>query len=225
MTLDRPEGVRGTDSERSVFLEFGREETHALIGRCLAPYRLTINDLLLTALANAFARWTGENYVLIDMEGHGREDILDDVDLSRTVGWFTTIYPVLLTAGAASARDELRTIKEQLRQLPNHGIGYGLLRYLSNDRERLRELPRAEIIFNYLGQLDQILPQSSPFLMARESSGPGQSARGTRSHVLDISARVIGGQLQLCSPTAPISMSAGRSKNFQGIFQRHFVLS
>ncbi len=201
LTLDHPEGVNSNESERSVFLEFGREETQALIGKCPAPYRLTINDLLLTALVQAFARWTGENSVLIDMEGHGREDILDDVDLSRTIGWFTTIYPVLLTPGAgASTRDDLRTIKEQLRQLPNHGIGYGLLRYLSQDQEqisRLRDLPRAEIIFNYLGQLDQILPQSSPFLMARESSGPGQSARGTRSHVLDIGARVIGAQLQL----------------------------
>src|SRR5207249_4319348 len=99
-----------------------------------AAWRTEINDVLLTALAQSASDWTGQRTVLLDLEGHGREEILDDVDLSRTVGWFTTIKPVLLVVederGSESA---LKSIKEQLRVLPARGIGYGLLRYLRKD--------------------------------------------------------------------------------------------
>src|SRR4029453_3910609 len=97
--------------------------------------------------------------LLIDLEGHGREEIVEGVDLSRTVGWFTTIFPVLLQLEPTAAlADALKSVKEQLRHLPKRGIGYGVLRYLSQDTEiseKLRTLPQAEVCFNYLGRVDQ----------------------------------------------------------------------
>jgi non-ribosomal peptide synthase protein (TIGR01720 family) len=123
------------------------------------------------------------------------------VDLSRTVGWFTTRFPVLLDLERPSRPGEaLKSVKEQLRRIPNRGIGYGLLRYLTRDptiAERLRALPQAEVSFNYLGQFDQVLPMSSPFLWSRNSSGPARSVQGSRPYPLAVNGCIIEGRLQL----------------------------
>ncbi|RMF35671.1 MAG: non-ribosomal peptide synthetase, partial [Chloroflexi bacterium] len=153
------------------------------------------------ALAQAVAKWTGSPTLLVALEGHGREELFDDVDLSRTVGWFTTTFPVRLDLTDARGPGEaLKTVKEQLRQVPRRGIGYGLLRYLCQDEEvrrQVRALPSPEISFNYLGQLDQVLPEATPFAPARESRGPDRSAGGERSHLLEINGGIAGGQLRL----------------------------
>jgi len=94
-----------------------------------------------TAVAEAFAKWMGERFLLIELEGHGREAMFEDIDVTRTVGWFTTRFPVLLDLRRASGTgDKLKSIKEQLRCIPSRGIGYGLLRYLN---------PKAEYERNY----------------------------------------------------------------------------
>ncbi len=97
-------------------------------------YNTQINDVLLTALIQSFAQWTGERSLLVDLEGHGREDLFEDVDLSRTVGWFTTLFPIYLQLEEVDRPGEtLKSVKEQLRRIPNRGIGYGILRYLNKD--------------------------------------------------------------------------------------------
>lgn len=142
----------------SVLLDVG--DTESLLRSAPTAYRARINDVLLGALAWALSRWTGDSRVLIDLEGHGREDILDGVDLSRTVGWFTTMYPVALTLpGGAEPRwrDLIRSVRRQLRAIPSNGIGFGALRYLGSPeaRRRLAEAgPGPQISFNYLGQWD-----------------------------------------------------------------------
>ena len=99
-------------------------------------YHTQIGDVLLTALTQAWARRTGSPVLLVDLEGHGREELADDVDVSRTVGWFTTHYPVLLNLkDPAQLKESLLAIKEQLRRIPQRGLGYGLLRYLTNSDE------------------------------------------------------------------------------------------
>ncbi|HEX6289370.1 MAG TPA: amino acid adenylation domain-containing protein, partial [Herpetosiphonaceae bacterium] len=135
-----------------------------------------------------------------DLEGHGREDLFDEVDLSRTVGWFTSIFPVRLDLGTAQQPGAaLTTIKEQLRQIPQHGIGYGLLRYLGPPEMQaaLAGMPPAEVSFNYLGQIDQALPSDGWLRVAPESPGPAQSARRRGSHLLEVAGFVTGGQLHV----------------------------
>ena len=177
------------------------EETRALLTEVPKAYRTQINDVLLTALVQVLANWSQSTSVLIDLEGHGREEILPDVDLSRTVGWFTTIFPVLLKLVATENLGEtLKSIKEQLRGVPNRGIGYGLLRYLSGDAEitsQLSSLPQAEVSFNYLGQFDWGKQKNSLFKLATESIGPEHNLEGHRRHLLDINGIVVEGQLQL----------------------------
>jgi len=139
--------------------------------------------------------------LLIELEGHGREAMFEDIDVTRTVGWFTTRFPVLLDLRRASGTgDKLKSIKEQLRCIPSRGIGYGLLRYLNPKaeiREKLRSFPEPEVSFNYLGQFDRIVSDSSVFGSAPESAGPSRSLRGRRCRLIEISGGVAEGQLRM----------------------------
>ncbi|MFF4324436.1 condensation domain-containing protein, partial [Streptomyces sp. NPDC001568] len=153
------------------FLTTNEEPEHVapLLTSLPAAYHAGINDVLLTALALAVADWRAgrgeedESAVLVDLEGHGRADVIEGVDLSRTVGWFTSLHPVRidpgprdpaeLDRGGDAVGEALKAVKEQLRALPDHGLGHGLLRHLNHDtREVLRDLPGPQISFNYLGR-------------------------------------------------------------------------
>ncbi|HWN43349.1 MAG TPA: amino acid adenylation domain-containing protein, partial [Thermoanaerobaculia bacterium] len=194
LPVDFPGGSNCESMSATVSVALTSEETLALLQEVPRPYRTQINDVLLAALAESLSEWTGGSEVLIDVEGHGREEIFESSELSRTVGWFTTIYPVLLDLdGCSGPGDRLKHVKEQLRRIPNRGIGYMVLRFLGG----LELGPaRPQVLFNYLGQLDSVLSDSR-FAPAAESSGQVVSLRGTRSHLLEITASVTGGQLQL----------------------------
>ncbi|MBF6170403.1 non-ribosomal peptide synthase/polyketide synthase [Nocardia blacklockiae] len=146
-------------------------ETESLVSRLPAAFHGSVEDGLLAALAAALVRWraardVSEESVLLKLEGHGREeDTVQGADLSGTVGWFTSVYPVRLKAAATdwdglraggdAAGTLLASIKEQLRAVPDKGIGFGLLRYLNPETAaELREFPAAQIGFNYLGRFD-----------------------------------------------------------------------
>ncbi|NJR60572.1 MAG: hypothetical protein HC769_18100 [Cyanobacteria bacterium CRU_2_1] len=193
------------ETAAQVMITLSAEETQTLLQAVPAVYNTQINDVLLTALVQGFSSWMGVRSLCIDLEGHGREDLFEDVDLSRTVGWFTTLFPVVLhLEDAAGPGEALKSVKEQLRQLPHRGIGYGVLKYLHPDkavRQSLRQLPPAPISFNYLGQFDQLqaLELESGLLLglASESAGANRHPKGRRSHLLEISGRVMDGQLQM----------------------------
>ncbi|HEX8694771.1 MAG TPA: condensation domain-containing protein, partial [Longimicrobium sp.] len=139
--------------------------------------------------------------VLVDVEGHGREEVLEGIDLSRTVGWFTTLYPVLLDLrGHPGEGEALKAVKEQLRAVPNRGIGHGALRWLSpraEVREALAVLPRARVRFEYLGQFDGSAGEEGFFALAPESAGPNVDPRTERGHLLALTGSVLGGRLEV----------------------------
>jgi amino acid adenylation domain-containing protein/non-ribosomal peptide synthase protein (TIGR01720 family) len=194
---DRQTGRNSEASRCTVTVELAADETHALLRELPRAYGTRIEDVLLTAVALAFRAWTGRSRLLLDLEGHGREDLFDDVDLSRTVGWFTTKYPVLLCVEEQGALAALRSVREQLRLIPRRGIGYGLLRYLhaaAPVRARLRAMPQAEVVFNYLGQFHGSRA-GAPWGPAGESAGPQRSLRGERLHLIDLSGHVSDGRL------------------------------
>jgi len=200
LPLDNPDGNNTVATANSVLVALSGAETRALLQEVPATYRTQIDDVLLTALVQTFNQWTKGNSLLVDLEGHGREAIAHHLDLSRTVGWLTTIFPVLLTLEDISQPGEaLKAIKEQLRSVPQRGIGYGVLRYLSQDpsvRAQLR-IPQAQVRFNYLGQFDRVLPESSLFKLVDRQPGASRSPRGNRRYLLDVSGLVLGNQLQL----------------------------
>jgi non-ribosomal peptide synthase protein (TIGR01720 family) len=199
LPVDHESGENTEASARSITVSLSAAETRSLLQEVPSAYRTQINDLLLTSLAEAFCRWTGQPSLLVDLEGHGREQITEDLDLTRTVGWFTAINPMLLEMRETDAGAVLKSVKEQLRAVPRKGIGYGLLRYLSGDEEvrnRFAALPQAEVSFNYLGQLDRVFA-SEVFKFVREESAAARSRRNRRSYLIDVVAQVRGGELHV----------------------------
>jgi len=198
LPADFPGGLNTVESEQSVVVSLDEAETRALLQDLPHLYRTDINDALLTALAQALIHWTGGMVAWFELESHGRNVALPGVDVSRTLGWFTSVYPVRLelrpdlSPGAA-----LMSVKEQLRRIPNHGLSFGLLRDLAAVPE-LRALPAPQVSFNYLGQLGrgQAHHGVSLFEPAPESPGLPQSGCAHRTHWLDINGSLAEGQLQ-----------------------------
>ncbi len=157
-----------------------------------------LHERLLIGLARALSHWSGTEHV-VDVEGHGREEIPGaSLDLSRAVGWFTSLYPVRLRWDPASSiEDNARTVAADLARIPRNGIGYGVLRWLAPDPELQARLAavRASVSFNYLGQLDGVLDASGPFAPAREGRGREEAPDEPRPHVLEVNAFVAGGEL------------------------------
>jgi non-ribosomal peptide synthase protein (TIGR01720 family) len=194
------EGENLVSSSAVVVESLSREETEALLQEVPGVYHTQINEVLLTGLALALGEWSESRVVLVDVEGHGRETISERIDVSRTVGWFTTIYPVLLdvTGNRNELGEGVKQAKEQIRGIPGQGLGYGVLRYLGSEvGNRLRELPQAEVSFNYLGQMDRVLSEDTIFGVAAESSGPYRGAAGRRMYLLEINSMIVGGRLQV----------------------------
>jgi natural product biosynthesis luciferase-like monooxygenase protein/amino acid adenylation domain-containing protein/non-ribosomal peptide synthase protein (TIGR01720 family) len=194
--LNRELNTFGTAAQVSVVLS--EEQTRALLQEIPAVYHTQINDVLLTALVQSFAQWTGERCLRVHLEGHGREELFEDLDVSRTVGWFTSIFPTRLELPEDDhPGNVLKSVKEQLRRIPNRGIGHGILRYLSPQAEQLKALPTAEISFNYLGQFDRELSTSLGWEFDRASGGAEHSDRERRSHLLEVNGLVVNGKLQI----------------------------
>lgn len=181
-------------------LSLNEEETRGLLQDVPGVYNTQINDVLLTALLESFSQWTGEKSLMVDLEGHGREDLFEVIDLSRTVGWFTTLFPVRLEGSKTGQLPEtLKSVKEQLRRLPNRGIGYGVSKYLSKDEEVKKEfedLMKAQVSFNYLGQFDQVLSASGVLGEVKEWKTE-RSLVGNRSHLLEISGLIRSQKLEM----------------------------
>ncbi|NJM89201.1 MAG: hypothetical protein HC847_20580 [Hydrococcus sp. RU_2_2] len=202
LPVDYPEGKENNivADAAVITVSLSEEETRALLQEVPSAYNTQINDVLLTALLQSFAQWTKENSLLVDLEGHGREELEEDLDLSRTVGWFTSIYPMRLQKEErAHLGEALKSVKEQLRRVPKRGIGYGIGRYLSDRQTQasLEALPSAEVSFNYLGQFEQMLTASPLLGVAPESTGKPRSPLQKRKHLLEINSIVAAGKLQI----------------------------
>ncbi|NJC68037.1 non-ribosomal peptide synthase/polyketide synthase, partial [Planosporangium flavigriseum] len=201
LPVDRP-GANTAGSTRTVSIRLSRDDTDALLRTVPDVYRTQVNDVLLSALGRALARWTGHDRVLIGVEGHGREDILEGVDLSRTVGWFTAEFPLSLTVSpTADWGAVLKSVKEQLRAVPHRGVSYGALRYLS-EASQLTGQPAPQISFNFHGQLGSGANGSGAGergLYRAWLPGIGQDIdpASPRTYLLDVTGVVADGELEL----------------------------
>ncbi|HEX6289407.1 MAG TPA: amino acid adenylation domain-containing protein, partial [Herpetosiphonaceae bacterium] len=194
----------GSNSEASAALATRRlsaARTQALLHEVHQAHQTRIDDVLLTAMLLTLAPWIGDSAVLVDLDRHGRADRFEQLNLSRTVGWFTAVVPVLLSMDSpADIERGLQAVKAQLQRIPHAGFGYGVLRYLSDVPEiveHMRALPQAEINFNYLGQIDQVLGGSLIRGLTDESIGPTRSPESARRYLIEINAVMIAGQLQV----------------------------
>ncbi|WP_167521669.1 non-ribosomal peptide synthetase [Microbispora triticiradicis] len=182
--------------------EVSADVTAAVLGKAPKFIHGSINEVLLAGLTLAVGRWLAQRGrrgpLLVDVEGHGREDIFANTDLSHTVGWFTTVYPVRLdladveddaaTSGGPSVAAALQRMKEHLREIPDHGIGYGILRHLPGPaQETLLSGARPQVAFNYLGRFPE--PADADWQPASEANGVLQGDFGPyqpMAHSLEI---------------------------------------
>ncbi|MBK8552374.1 MAG: amino acid adenylation domain-containing protein [Ignavibacteria bacterium] len=173
------------------------KQTQKLLQEVPRVYHTEINDILLCALALTISeRYTTEK-IIIGLEGHGRESIVEGIDTTGTVGWFTNLYPVLLELSADSeVSDAIRNVKEQLRSVPDKGLGYGVLKYINKD-ESMTGKNCWEIVFNYLGQLDNAVSGSKWLSAAKEFSGTDMSGDIPVSEKLSINGFIQSGELNI----------------------------
>ncbi len=193
-------------------LDLSKEDTGAVLSRVHQAYTTRIDDVLVTALAQALQTWTGERRCHLLLEGHGRESVVEGVDVTRTIGWFTSMYPLVFELpDTPDPGHQLKAVKETLRRAPNRGIGYGILRHIVED-EDLAQDGWPEISYNYLGQFNghsgpsTTLRQSSGqdsghrtgwFTVASESPGETISPLYKRQHALDVIGMVLEEKLRL----------------------------
>jgi non-ribosomal peptide synthase protein (TIGR01720 family) len=199
-------------------VELDEKHTQALLHAAPTRYRSAVNDILLTALAWALAHPASQPApaadsvtVRVELEGHGREEIFDGVDLSRTVGWFTSMYPVAFDVPAGSDPDWralVRSVRRRLRGVPGNGLGYGALRHLGDAgvRERLGTgLAAAPVVFNYLGQWDSGpgTPGTGLYHTVHSSLGQDHDPANRRPHPLEVVGGVQDGRLQFSLTPRP----------------------
>ncbi|MCU0287448.1 MAG: amino acid adenylation domain-containing protein, partial [Acidobacteria bacterium] len=211
----------------SISFTLSKEETGLLLTNVNMAFGTEINDILLTALAVSIKKTFGHELISIALEGHGREEIMGEIDINRTVGWFTTLYPV--TADVSYADDptrQIKEIKETLRRVPHKGIGYGILQYLTA-KEHKKEIEfklTPQISFNYLGQFDADVKQLSFLEPAKESHGSSQGVNNKRQYLIDVSGMTANNRLTMTiyynkTHFKPGTM-AGLNSNFQFELQR-----
>ncbi|ASK59971.1 non-ribosomal peptide synthetase [Bacillus velezensis] len=168
------------------------ETTKKLLLEAGKTYKTEINDLLLASLTIAVKEWRNSKYLTIEMEGHGRETIDREIAIDRTVGWFTSVYPIILETKDTVEESILET-KQTLKQVPNHGIGYGVLRYLG---EHSGLEMSAAITFNYLGELDNEIDRIEGISMSGMPLGRSMSEKNSSGMGLSLNGAVLNGQLE-----------------------------
>jgi amino acid adenylation domain-containing protein/non-ribosomal peptide synthase protein (TIGR01720 family) len=188
--------VRGPNtlaSARTVTVSLDAAETRALHAAA-AGWRTRPDDVVLAALAAAVARWTDGRAVRVALEEDGRDAPLQGEPVWRTVGWFTTVYPVVLRpADGLPPGERVAAVREQVDAVPARGVGHGALLYGSPDaavRRRMRDVPPAELGFGYVGSFRRSFAPSRRFVPAADPGGVGMDPRALRSRPLDVAAAI-----------------------------------
>ncbi|WP_198015874.1 non-ribosomal peptide synthetase [Paenibacillus sp. HW567] len=191
-----PDHDKGADiltSCHTLLSGLGQSETAALLSEANIPYNTEPHDLLLASLLVTLKEWTGSRDMVIELEGHGREDVDELVDVTRTVGWFTSLYPFGITLNEDALPGQIKQVKEAQRRVPGNGIGFGLLRQLGRIADNH---VRKFIRFNYLGEF--IRDQGEGYLvLLGDQIQHNVSGDNHMTSLLDINCFVVDGRLQL----------------------------
>ncbi|MEM6979601.1 MAG: amino acid adenylation domain-containing protein [Planctomycetota bacterium] len=201
LPIDFPHGENTMGLARSIDIEFDKAPTERLISEAPASYLVSVEELLLTALSRTITHWSGLSDFSVQLESHGR-DVIPEVDLSRTVGWLTSLYPVTIeTSERDDLADSIKSTKQALRDVPGHGAAYGFSRWsisttnTGDDKIAWPALP--PIRFNYLGQTDHLFDSDGLFQPATESTGIARHEDDPRDVAFEINALVSQGRLKI----------------------------
>ncbi|MCP5049484.1 MAG: AMP-binding protein, partial [bacterium] len=173
--------------------ELGVEDTGFLLKDAHEVYKTDAQVLVTAALIRTLRKWTGRKDVLVELESHGRH--IDDIDTSKTTGWFTAMYPLLVNRDDRTIGDEIKSVKETIRKMPNKGMGYGVLKYMS-DLGKGMETKRSGVRFNYLGQFDQEV-DNSLFSYLQESSGSDIGLDNHMTVAIEMNAMILNDEFRV----------------------------
>nr|CAF1827117.1 Plipastatin synthase subunit A [Bacillus subtilis] len=208
------------NSDAAAFVLSG-DWTEKLLLETQQAYGTDANELLLTALGMALSEWTGHDQIVISTEGHGREGHVPNIDISRTVGWFTSIYPILLDMGIPEPFEDqlayrIKTTKDMLRRVPNKGTGYGLLTHIGELRHK-----EPEVSFNYLGQFSEE-KEAETFQLSYYQPRYEIAGEREREYELDINALITDGRLHVKAVYTQV-FSKHSIECFMDRFHRHLI--
>jgi len=201
LPVDIARGVNSEATSKTLTVSLDPMKTSILLHNVPLTCGARINEVLLAAVATVLAEWTQSDSVFLEMESHGREHLFDDLDISRTVGWFTAVFPVLLEFSTGRTFPEIvQSVQRQLAAMPNYGLDYGVVRYLSRNpglAKRLEDIPEPQVGFNYMGRIDQGVEINPRFSLVQEPVGSLKDPAAQRTHKLNIDASVIADELHI----------------------------
>ena len=184
----------------TVHVIVNRRVTESLFDQVIDAQHATAMELLLAGLANTYCTQFSSEGLYIDIEQHGRADLFDDVDVSRTIGWFTALFPLTITKPEGDdLANWVLAAKQALRSVQHGGVGFGVLRWLADEatQQKLASLAPRDISFNYLGRLDHELPAEAPLRVVDEVPGPVVAPTATRPHLWEIVVYARRGELHI----------------------------
>lgn len=196
LPVDFPQGIYLQGNEAVVSGQLDTVMTDLLKYRCYTAYSTNANDLLAAALMLAVKDVFGRDKLVLQLEGHGREDIDEHTDLSRTIGWFTVKYPVLLDiTGTATLTEVLVKIKDTLHSIPQNGIGYGLMQHFNTPADN----PGADVNFNFHGEINSNATNAgaSFFTITQEYRPRFRDAADRMTVNLNLSGMIVDGVLHI----------------------------
>jgi amino acid adenylation domain-containing protein/non-ribosomal peptide synthase protein (TIGR01720 family) len=218
-------GTNYNKDSRTLSFMLGKEETSRLLMDVNRALNSDINDILITGMGLGLKKSFGMVNVLIELEGHGREEVIEGMDINRTVGWFTTLYPVILDMSYGDNRlRQVKEVKETLHQIPHKGIGYGILRYLTLDEKKpgLNFNLTPQICFNYLGQFDTDIKEKR-FKIAKEYTGNVESSNRKRDYEFNISGMISNKRLRISVSYSKNQYKSEAIKLFLGNFKKELI--
>lgn len=223
----RPEHKKsGESSEIATMLT--PNDTQLLLHHCSQAYHTEINDLLLTAWSLALSAWSGQQEIAFRLEGHGREHVVSDMDLTRTIGWFTSMFPVCIqVSDTCSLGAMIKSVKEQLRRIPHRGISYGALKYCHPNEDIRSKLAGSEpqVLFNYLGQFDQANRngQNQWLGFTSDAAQDHSSPLNHGTNLLELNCSIVHGQLHLFMKYSKRHYTESSIKQLMDAFISHLL--
>ncbi|HEX2195773.1 MAG TPA: condensation domain-containing protein, partial [Actinomycetota bacterium] len=197
LPVDKEAGPNTAGSAATLNVRLERATTDALVHDVPSALGTQIMDVFVTALARAVQEWKGSPGMLVNLEGHGRQEVFEGAYLFATVGWFTTLYPFFASLPAdEDVVQHLERTKAALAAIPNKGFGYGPLRYMTEEGRRLGDRPAAEISFNYFGRIDSAYADGT-FSPTYADTGPVMSPLMPRAHLIETNVSVLEEGLQM----------------------------
>ncbi|MDM5300447.1 surfactin non-ribosomal peptide synthetase SrfAA [Bacillus subtilis] len=222
---DRESGDQRMKHTKTIEFSLTAEETEQLTTKVHEAYHTEMNDILLTAFGLAMKEWTGQDRVSVHLEGHGREEIIEDLTISRTVGWFTSMYPMVLDMKHADDLGyQLKQMKEDIRHVPNKGVGYGILRYLTapEHKEDVAFSLQPDVSFNYLGQFDD-MSDAGLFKRSELPSGQSLSPETEKPNALDVVGYIENGKLTMSLAYHSLEFHEKTIQTFSDSFKAHLL--